>query len=89
MPEETTAKNYTPANLKKVRVLAPPMVSNVGLRRQLFQIVLTTPILTDASPSETVKHERRDVGLLLEGCRLTKIEAQLYGDANTTKRTFL
>ena len=64
-------------NLKNVRVLAPPILFSIELWRQ-WQPLRFLPIQASDGALRCVKHERRNVVIRVRGCRMAKIQEQLY-----------
>ena len=64
-------------NLKNVWVLAPPMLFSIELWRYSQPLVFPS-IQASNGAVRSVKHDRRDVVILIRGYRMTKRQEQLY-----------
>ena len=73
-------------NIQNVKFLAPPMLYNIETRRQC-QPLAYRPVQASNRAPRSMEHERRNVVLGGTSRRTTKVHQQLYGDANTTRRT--
>ncbi|CAN0405943.1 unnamed protein product, partial [Laminaria digitata] len=63
-------------NLKHVRVLAPPTLFNIKLRRQCQPLILP-PIQASIRAPRSVEHERSNVVIRVRGRRMTKMQEWL------------
>ena len=71
------ARRHLLANLKNVRVLAPPMLFNIELRRQC-QPIAYRPVQASNRALRSVKHERPDIVLGVRCCRMTSTPYPSY-----------